>query len=198
MRLGIFGGTFNPPHVAHRILAAEAHHQLHLDRVLWVLTANPPHKQGQPILPLETRLEMLQAALEADPCFVISRVDIDRPAPHYALDTVRLLQVEHPQAELIYLMGGDSLSDLPTWHRPLDFISACSRIGVMRRPGDSIDLAELENQLPGLFSKTVFLKEPLLDISASDLRQRVAEGRPYRYFLPNKVYHIIKDRSLYK
>ncbi|MCX8025419.1 MAG: adenylyltransferase/cytidyltransferase family protein, partial [Thermanaerothrix sp.] len=90
-RLGIFGGTFDPPHVGHLILASEAADQLHLDRVLWVLTPDPPHKRGQPITPLAIRLKLVMAAIQEDPLFELSRVEIDRPGPHYAVDTLRIL-----------------------------------------------------------------------------------------------------------
>lgn len=116
MRLGIFGGTFDPPHIGHLILAAEALAQLELDRVLWVLTPNPPHKTRRSLTPVALRYELLRAAFEADPAFVISWVDLDRPPPHYAVDTMRLLRQDHPRDRLVYLMGSDSLDDLPLWH----------------------------------------------------------------------------------
>jgi nicotinate-nucleotide adenylyltransferase len=195
--IGIFGGTFDPPHLGHLILAAEARAQLGLDRLLWVLTPDPPHKQGQSIAPLEHRLEMVRLAIGNDPQFEISTVELTRPGPHYALDTLQILAVQNPGAQLVYLMGGDSLRDLPTWHRPADFVSACHRIGVMRRPGASIELAALEKELPGLTAKVRFVDAPLLDIAARDIRRRIAEKRPFRYFLPPLVYEYIIARSLY-
>ena len=105
-RLGIFGGTFDPPHLGHLILAAEALDQLQLERVLWVLTPEPPHKQGQDRQSLDDRLEMLHIAISEYPEFLLSRVDIDRPSPLYAVDTVRLLAGQYPGSELIYLIGG--------------------------------------------------------------------------------------------
>lgn len=198
MRLGIFGGTFDPPHLGHMILAAEAHAQLGLERVLWVLTPHPPHKTGQPIAPLQDRLDLLTAALGDDPNFEISRVDIDRPPPHYAVDTVELLRAQFPQARLVYLMGGDSLSDLPLWHRPAEFIRACDEIGVMLRPGHAINLDILDARLPGLRARARLIRAPLLEISSSDLRLRISLGKPFRYFLPQSVYRIIADRRLYQ
>ncbi|HQF61810.1 MAG TPA: nicotinate-nucleotide adenylyltransferase [Anaerolineaceae bacterium] len=197
-RLGIFGGTFDPPHVGHLILAEECLAALQLDRLLWVLTPNPPHKTGQIISPLEARLAMLQAAIGADPRFELSRVDIDRPAPHYALDTVRLLREQNPGAAIFYLMGGDSLHDLPAWHRPAEFLAACDGLGVMRRLGDAVDLGAMENTLPGLGAKVQFVEAPLIEISARDIRQRAAANRPYRYYLTNSVYQWIKEHELYR
>ena len=197
-RLGIFGGTFDPPHLGHLILADEARSQLGLVRVLWVLTPDPPHKEDQRLTALAHRLDMLMAAISDNPCFQLSRVDIDRPAPHYAVDTVRLLAQAYPQDELIYLMGGDSLHDLPAWHTPQQFIEACDGIGVMRRPGDRVSLKNLEKTLPGFAHKVRFIDAPLLEISSSDVRSKASQGKPVRYYLPGPVYQIILERKLYQ
>lgn len=197
MRLGIFGGTFDPPHIAHLVLAAEACHQLKLDQVLWVLTPNPPHKLGKQITLLEQRLELLQIALGDDPKFAISRAEIDRQPPYYAVDTLELLAEQNPGAELVYLMGGDSLRDLPTWHHPKNFVRACKMIGVMHRPGAMAYLDEVEAVLPGVSSKVRWILLPLLEISSTDIRQRAAEHRPFRYFLPQAVYEKICQAKLY-
>ncbi len=197
-RLGILGGTFDPPHIGHLVLASEAQAQLGLEQVLWVLTPFPPHKQDQPITPLPQRLEMLHAALGDSPGFSLSLVDIDRKPPHYAVDTVRLLQAYYQGADLIYLMGGDSLSNLPTWHHAGEFVRACAGIGVMHRTGVDIDLERIETLLPGVSEKVLFIKTPWLEISSSDIRQRVRNGIPYRYFLPTPVYQMIDQRRLYQ
>jgi nicotinate-nucleotide adenylyltransferase len=196
--MGIFGGTFDPPHLGHLILAAEARAQLGLERLLWVLTPDPPHKQGQSIAPLEQRLDMVKLAIADDPQFEISSVELDRPGPHYALDTVQILAGQNPGVNLIYLMGGDSLRDLPHWHRPADFISAYHLIGVMRRPEDAVELGVLEESLPGLAAKVRFVDAPLLEIAAHEIRNRIAEGRPFRYFLPEPVYKYIDSHGLYR
>lgn len=196
-RIGIFGGTFDPPHIGHLILAAEARDQMRLDLVLWVLTPDPPHKTGRTISPLATRLELVEAALAADDGFEISRVEIDRPGPHYSVDTVRILGRENPGAELFYLMGGDSLHDLPTWFHPQEFIHTLAGIGVMRRPNDSIDLPWLERALPGVTSKVNYVEAPLLEISSTSIRERIAQGQHFRYFLPPAVCEIIQKKGLY-
>jgi nicotinate-nucleotide adenylyltransferase len=198
LRIGIFGGTFDPPHLGHLILAAEAYHQLKLKHLLWVLTPLPPHKPGRPISSVEQRLILLQAAISGNPAFEVSRVDIDRQPPHYALDTVRILKSQVPDAEFIYLMGGDSLHDLPTWHRPQDFTAACDLLGVMRRPGDQADLNALEAAIPGVSKKVCFVDAPLLDISSSDIRRRISQGEPFRYFLPQEVFELIQAQGLYR
>jgi nicotinate-nucleotide adenylyltransferase len=196
-RLGVFGGTFDPPHVAHLILAAEARHQLGLDRVLWVLTPDPPHKADREITPWEDRLTLLESAISADPAFELSRVEIDRPSPHYAFQTMRLLRESYPGVALVNLMGGDELRDLPRWKQPMDFIAACDEIGVLRRPGDMIQVEALEQELPGLMDKVRFLDVLLLPISASEIRRRAKAGEPFRYFVPEGVYREILRRGLY-
>ena len=199
MRVGIFGGTFDPPHLGHLILAAEAAYQLKLDRLLFVLTADPPHKQGRAITPVEDRLAMLKAALSDNPAFELSTVEIDRPGPHYAVETMKLLREDHPEDELIYLMGGDTLMGLPlVWHLPQEFVAACDFLGVMRRPEDEIDLEELEKSLPGIKEKVLFIDAPLLEIASREIRQRAAEGQPYRYYLPDSVRKVIRERNLYR
>jgi nicotinate-nucleotide adenylyltransferase len=198
MRIGLFGGTFDPPHLGHLILASEAKSQLDLERLLFILTPCPPHKLGQVITPVSQRLELLQAAIADDPAFSLSRVDLDRPPPHYAADTVLLLKQVEPQAELIYLIGGDALHDLPTWYEPGRLLAACDGLGVMRRPGDAVDLDSLEEEIPGLKQKVRFIEAPLLEISSSEIRQRLADGRPVRYFLPPAVYRLIIERNYYQ
>ena len=198
MRLGIFGGTFDPPHVGHLILATEAQYRLKLERVLWVLTPYPPHKAGQSISPVDERFELLSASLAGNPDFELSRIDLDRSPPHYAVDTVELLHKTYPAAQLVYLMGGDSLGDLPNWHAPQAFVRACDEIGVMQRPGREYDLPDLEVRLPGLTERVRFIDAPLLEISSSQLRRRMAEGEACRYYFLPSVYELIQERGLYR
>ena len=197
LRFGVYGGTFDPPHIAHLVLAEEALAQLQLDKILWILTPFPPHKTQQAITPLELRLEMLMAAIANQPAFELSRVDLDRPPPHYAVDTVRILRASHPGGILAYLLGGDSLRDLPTWHQPDQFVGGCDLLGVMRRPGSAADVGVLERRLPGITAKLHWIQAPLLEISASAIRLRIANGQPYRYFLPDPVYRLILKHGLY-
>lgn len=197
-RIGIFGGTFDPPHVGHLILAAEARDQLDLDCIVWVLTPDPPHKRGEDISSLAHRLAMVELAIEADDAFTLSHVDIDRPGPHYTVDTVNILKQEYPDQALIYLMGGDSLQNLPLWHKPDEFLAALDGIGVMRRPGDDLDLTELIEALPALLEKLNFVTAPLLEISAEQIRHRAAERRAYRYYLLPKIYEYIYTQKIYQ
>lgn len=198
MRIGVFGGTFDPPHIGHLILAAEAIAQLGLDKILWTLTADPPHKQEQSLSPVSDRLEMVQSAIQGNPVFEVSRVEIDRPGPHYALDTIKILQQHHPDAELIYLIGADSLRDIPNWHKPQELIDQVAGFGVMRRPDIEFDLASLETLFPDLRAKLTIIDTPLIQISSSQIRKRAAAGQTYRYFVPHEVYQFIEKKQLYQ
>ena len=197
-RIGLFGGTFDPPHLGHLVLAAEAVSQFKLDKVLWVLTPDPPNKLGSPITPLVHRLPMLQGMIAHDPSFEISRIEIDRPGPHYTIDTVRLLVKQNEGAEIYLLIGGDSLWDLPNWRLSMDLVTEVSKIGVMRRLGDYTDLAPLEAKLPGVTAKVHFIEALLQPVASREIRRRVASGEMYRYYLAPQVYDYIEENNLYR
>ncbi len=198
IRLGLFGGTFDPPHIGHLILASEAVYQFGLNRLLWVLTPDPPHKQDQTISLFPDRLAMLEFAIVNEPAFELSRLEIERPGPHYTVDTVRILAALEPEAEIYLLIGGDSLRDLPTWRLPDKLVAAVSKIGVMRRPGDSFDLDSLEEKIPGLKDKVIFIDALLHNLSSREIRRRVAAGEPYRYYVLPAVYDYIEANGLYR
>ncbi|MBN1146876.1 MAG: nicotinate (nicotinamide) nucleotide adenylyltransferase [Anaerolineales bacterium] len=195
--IGVFGGTFDPPHIGHLVLAAEAQAQLNLARILWVLTPYPPHKENRAVTPLQDRLALLRATLGDDPLFELSTIDIDRPPPHYAVDTLRLLKGRYPSAGLVYLMGGDSLANLLEWHDPVGFVGACDALGVMARPQRLLDIDALQAQLSGLSEKLRLINSPLLEISSTLVRERIARRQPFRYFLPEAVYYLIREQGLY-
>lgn len=197
MRIGIFGGTFDPPHLGHLHLAAAARAQLKLDKILWVPTADPPHKKNQTLSAVADRLAMVEALIAGEPAYEISRVDIDRPGPHWAVDMMALLAGQFPGQQLVFLMGGDSLHDLPTWGRPLEFLAHCS-LGVMRRPNDAIDLDQLESLLPGITAKVEFVQAVPLEIASHTIRQQVREGQSIENFVPQAVAQIIQARRLYQ
>lgn len=196
-RIGLFGGTFDPPHLGHLILASEAQSQLELDRLLWILTPEPPHKLDQMITPTEHRLAMVNLAIGDNPLFELSRVELDRPGPHYTLNTIRLIAEQNPGAEIILIIGGDSLRDLPTWREPREIVAACHEIGVMKRPHENAALDELERDLPGIRAKIRYVDTPLLEIASRELRNRIAEGRSVRYYLPTSVREYIEQKRLY-
>jgi nicotinate-nucleotide adenylyltransferase len=196
-RIGVFGGTFDPPHNGHLLLANEALRSLALDYILWVITPDPPHKRGRAISPLPVRLRLLQAALSGRAQFRISLVDVNRPGPQYAVDTLRILQSEIPGAALYYLIGGDSLHDLPDWYAPRELLCMTAGLGVLRRPGDQIDLPSLENRLPGISTKINWIQGPQLRISSTDLRNKIRAGHPVEDALPASVLAIIQSEKLY-
>lgn len=197
MRYGVFGGTFDPPHNGHLALAEAALKQLGLDRILWVVTAVPPHKRDVLITPVTDRLDMVAATIAGRPQYEISRVDVDRPGPHWAADTVALLSQERPGAELVYLMGSDSLRDLPNWGRPRELL-AKANLGVLRRPGAEANLIALEAQLPGILDRVAFVSAPSFDVSSHSVRQRVAAGEAIHSLVPPGVGDIIQARGLYR
>ncbi len=196
--IALYGGTFDPPHLAHLILAAEAQSQLALPRIFWLPAPQPPHKIGQVITPLQHRLAMLRGAIAGLPGFEISNVEMSRPGPHYTVETLQMLRGQHPAADFALLIGGDSLRDFLLWRQPQTIVAACRFIGVMRRPGDSIDLDALEEKLPGMGEKVRFVNAPQLEISSSEIRRRVAVGEHYRHYLPANVYEYIEAHRLYR
>ncbi len=197
MRIGIFGGTFDPPHIGHQILAAEALYQLGLDKVMWMLTAIPPHKLGIDHSEIEHRIKMVQFMLKQETRFELSDVEIARQGPHYAVDTMRILRSRFPKDKLMYLMGGDSLRDLHTWHRPENFIEECDQIIVLRRPGARLGLKTIYSRFPSLIGKVIFLRSPLIEISASDIRARKGRNEEVWQFLNPQVNTYIQEHHLY-
>lgn len=197
-KIGLFGGTFDPPHIGHLVLASEAVHQLGLARLLWMLAPDPPHKQEQPITPLPHRLEMLQRMIVGNPVFELSLLEIDRPGPHYTIDTVRLLAKQEPNADIVLLIGGDSLRDLTTWRLYTDLVAEVAKIGVMRRPGEPFDLTALEEKIPGLTEKVAFIDASFQHVSSTELRHRIETGGVYRYYLFPSVYEYIESNHLYR
>lgn len=195
-RIGILGGTFDPPHIGHLILAECAADVMNLEKVLFVPAAEPPHKQNEVKTPVEHRIAMLERALAGNDRFRLSRVDVDRPGPHYSVEMVQIIQVEYPGAETCFVMGGDSLKDLPKWYRPYELIKHV-RLAVIRRPGAEIDLQYLESVIPGLSERVTFVDTPLLDISSTIITERRVQHRSIRYFVPDAVLDYIETHQLY-
>ena len=197
LRAGVFGGTFDPIHTGHLILLAEARYDLQLDVVYLMPVADPPHKQGNTISPVTDRLHMCELATLDAEYVRISRIDADRPGPHYSVDTVRLLQAElGAEAQIFFLMGMDSLRDLPAWYQPQRLLAQCTLVALSRADVE-IDWMELENALPGIREQVVLVDMPKLEISGSDLRERVRTGCPIQYQVPRLVESYIMARGLY-
>jgi len=198
MKIGYFGGTFDPPHLGHIIMAAEAFYQLELDSLEWILTPFPPHKNNLPITPVEVRLEMLNLAVGKHPGFEISLVDLNRDPPHYAADTVEILRAENPTSKLVYLIGEDSLFDLPDWYAPARFLANVDQLAVALRPNINSDLTKLESSLPGLREKIYYLSDTMLQISSSFIRERIKNNAPVRHLLDPEVYQYLDEKNLYQ
>jgi nicotinate-nucleotide adenylyltransferase len=197
-RIGYFGGTFDPPHLGHLILAREASYQLDLDLVRWILTPDPPHKTDQQITPLKVRLAMLKLITDPYPDFEISTIDIDRDAPHFAADTVEIIKSREPLSELIYIIGEDSLRDLADWRDTERFITNIDQLAVAPRPGINIEKSDLEQLVPLLSDKVVYLKNVQVEISSSRIRSRMRNNAPYQHFLPIKISKFIEKKMVYK
>ena len=195
-RIGILGGTFDPPHVGHLILAEYSAEALNLEHLYFVPAADPPHNQGEVKAPVRQRMAMLACAIEGNERFSLSRIDIDRPGPHYSLDMVRILRAQHPDADLYFVMGGDSFHDLPAWYRPEEII-ALTHLVVMRRPHDNIHPDMHEAVLPGLAQRVQVIDAPLLEISSTDIVERLQHGMSVRYLVPDSVLDYIRENGLY-
>lgn len=196
-RIGVFGGSFDPIHVGHLILMEDARFQLDLDRVFLVPVADPPHKQDRKMTPVDQRVAMVEQAIADSEYATVSRIDADRPGPHYTADMLRLLQAEHGDScELFFLMGMDSLRDLPTWHRPMWLVQNC-RLVALSRHDVEIDWQQLEAELPGVLERVVILEMPEIEISSSVLRRRVRDGLPIRYQVLDCTETYIRENGLY-
>ncbi len=197
-RVGVIGGTFDPIHIAHLVIAEEARVRLDLERVVFVPAGTPPHKVDYDLSSAEHRLAMVELAIATNPYFVLSRVDIERSGPCYTVETIKLLKDKWgPGVEIYFIMGQDSLVDILTWHEPQRLIQLCHLV-VLGRPGYKANLEELEALLPGVTSRTHILNSPELAISSSDIRQRVREGLPIKYQVPEAVEEYIYAHGLYR
>ncbi len=197
-RLGVFGGSFDPIHLGHLIIAEEARAALRLDRVLFVPARRSPLKAELPRASDADRAAMIELAIAGQPDFVLSRVELDRPAPSFTIDTLALLRAElGPRADLWLILGEDTLADFPAWRDP-DTILAQVRLAVFDRPGYAHALDELEDALPGARNRVDRILAPLIGISATGLRARVADGRPIRYQVPPAVETYIQAHGLYR
>ena len=198
MRVGVFGGTFDPIHIGHLVSAEEARVELELERIVFVPARLPPHKLDHVLSPVEHRLAMVELAIASNPYFAVSRVDIDRSGPSYTVDTIELLRDKWgPGVEIYFIMGSDSLLDILTWHNPQRLIRLC-RFAVVSRPGYQVDLDELDDLLPGVASRVQMLNAPELAISSTDIQRRVREGLSIKYQVPGAVEDYIYQHKLYQ
>jgi nicotinate-nucleotide adenylyltransferase len=195
-RVGILGGTFDPPHIGHLVLAEYALTALDLACVLFVPAADPPHKWPVRVS-IEHRLPMLERAIAGNDKFMISRVDVDRPGPHYTVDTIRILQRQNPDIDYYFVMGGDSLHHLPEWYHPQQLIALC-KLAVMARPGAEVAPDLTANILPGLVDRVVVIDSPMLGFSSTEVADRLEAHKSVRYLVPDAVLTYIQENGLYR
>ncbi|MBM4070749.1 MAG: nicotinate (nicotinamide) nucleotide adenylyltransferase [Planctomycetes bacterium] len=201
MRVGVFGGTFDPVHLGHLILAEQCREQAALDRVLFVPSARPPHKLDQDMTPFAQRVEMLALAIAGHAAFAIDELEKDRPGPSFTADTLRQLKEQDAHAQLFLMLGADALNDLPMWHGPQQ-IAALANLLVVARPGSVVPppesiRAKLSLPLHAPLAIQV-VQSPGIDIASRDLRRRAAAGQSLRFLVPRAVEIYIQERRLYR
>ncbi len=196
-RVGLLGGTFNPPHVGHLVCAAQAADQLALDRVLLVPVHEPPHKGAERDPGVETRVELCRRAVAGDERLGVSRVDADVPGPSFTVATLRRLHEDHPEDDLTFIVGGDMALSLPAWREP-EAILDLAELGVAERVG--MRRADIAERLAGLrrADRVRFFDMPRIDVSSSLIRRLVAGGRTIRYLVPGAVEAHIREAGLYR
>ena len=195
--LGILGGTFNPPHIGHLVCAQEARAQLGLDRVALMPVHTAPHKEARDDPGPQARLALCQAAAAGDEALEVSALEIERGGPSYTVDTLRALHGSREGDDLTFIVGGDMASTLPSWREP-EAVLELARLAVAEREEHRRqEIAERLSGLHGADERVVFFTMPRLDISSSDIRRRVAEGRPVRWLVPGEVCDEIERRGLY-
>jgi nicotinate-nucleotide adenylyltransferase len=194
MRLGIMGGTFDPIHYGHLVAAEEARLRLGLDHVSFVPCGRPPHKKDYVVSDPEHRYAMTLIATCNNPCFDTSRVELEREGPSYSVDTLRHFRAANAEAQLFFITGADAVRELLTWHEPQELVALCHLIAV-KRPGYA--LGDLERELGALARSVSALDAPGVDISSSEIRQRIARGESIRYLTPEAVEAYIFKHGLY-
>lgn len=197
--IGVFGGTFDPIHVGHLAAAEDAATALELGTVLFVPNRLPPHKLGQAVTRVEDRVAMVRLAVADNELFALSTVEVDREGPSYTLDTMRVLQGKlGDRTRLVFLTGCDSMHGLHTWHEPAALLEEFE-VAVLERPtGQPVDWEAAERYFPHIREQVKIVRIPLLEISSQDLRARVSQGRPIRYYVLPAVERYIREHRLYR
>ena len=197
MDIGVFGGTFDPIHIGHLIVAEEVRIKFGLGEVIFVPTGQPWLKANRPVSSAVHRLEMVRLAINTNPYFKLSTIEVDRPGISYTVDTMAILQQQlGAEARFLFLLGSDALAELPQWKEPSRLIQMC-RLVVFTRPGAVLSLQSLESAIPGISQRVIFVDVPQIDISATQIRQRVAQGASIRYIIPETVERYILEHKLY-
>lgn len=199
-RIGLFGGTFDPPHVGHLVTAVNVRHALDLDAVILMVANVPWQKEGtRAITPATDRLAMVEAAVQGVPGLVAGRWEIDQGGPSYTADTLEGLTERWPQADFFTIVGDDAAAGLHTWER-IETVIALSRIVVVDRPGGHADLDGPDRPVDGLDldARSIHVEVPRLEVSSTDLRARFVDGRPLDYLITEPVLAVIRQRALYR
>lgn len=196
-RVGIMGGSFDPIHVGHLIMAETVRETLALDQVLFLPTGSQPLKQGKKVTPAEHRVAMINLAIASNPAFGLSRVDVDRPGLSYTADSLAQLRRDLGDVALWFIIGSDSLLTFPKWREPARIL-AQARLAIYRRPNFNASMDDLEAQIPGLQASIDWIAGPLLEISATDIRNRLQAGSSIRYRVVDHVREYIMKNHLYK
>lgn len=197
-RVGIFGGTFDPIHNGHLAIAEEVRWTLSLAHIYMVPNTQQPLKYAGHCASPDQRLEMVRQACTGNPGFIPSDIELRRDPPSFTVDTlVAFRDILGTDTELWFILGADALVALPAWHE-VERMMTLTRLAVVGRPGATLDLQALEQALPGLTKRTVFIEGPRLDISSSDLRRRIAADQPVRYQMPDPVIAYIQQHRLYR
>ncbi len=199
MKLGVFGGTFDPVHLGHLILAEWCREECGLDEVWFVPAPSPPHKDRSEITPAPLRAEMLELAVAGCPKFGVSRIEFDREGPSYTVETLQQLQAEGADRELFLLVGGDSLRDFSTWREPQRIAELATVVAVNRGRESLLSSDQMQQTLGAATAARIReVRMPAIDISATELRQRVREGRSIRFLTPRAVEAFIDEQRLYR
>ena len=198
MKIGVLGGTFDPVHIGHLVVAEEARVVLSLSEIILVPAGQPMLKPAHPITPAEHRLQMLRLAIIGRPYFRVSAMEIEHPGPSYTVDTIAELQGQFgSEDELFFILGWDSLAQLPEWREPSRLIKLCYLVAVPRPGYQRPNLDALEASIPGISQRVVFLEKPQIDISASAIRELAARGLSLRQLVPEPVAEYIRQHKLY-
>ena len=198
MNIGVLGGTFDPIHTGHLIVAEEVRARLNLAVVLFVPAGQPWLKPDIPVSAAEHRVQMVRLAIADKPYFKLSTMEIERPGPSYTVDTIAELQRQlGAEDELFFILGWDSLTELPRWHEPSQLIKMCRLVAVPRPGYPHPRLKSLECALPGLAQNVMLMDKPEIDIDATEIRNRVAQGLSIRHLVPEPVERYIKQHKLY-
>jgi nicotinate-nucleotide adenylyltransferase len=189
MRVGVFGGSFDPVHLGHLILAEQCRDQAQLDRVLFVPAPRPPHK-ADTSASFDDRVAMLRLAVAGHSAFAVDTLEAERSGPSYTVETLHILHQREPKTLWFLIVGSDSVRDLGTWRQP-DEIARLASLLIVARPG-------CEAVMPPTYFNAITVNSPLIDIASTDLRQRIESGRSIRYLVPAAVEAYIRDRGLYR